>query len=57
MTKLTLDSPAFQRVSKNLSLENFQVEKSLALQVLDVINSKKQLTPTMIREAVSGRKV
>lgn len=55
VTKLTLESPAFKRVSKNLSLENFHIDKSLALQALDVINSKKTLTPTMIREALNAK--
>ncbi|WP_169817983.1 hypothetical protein [Caryophanon latum] len=55
MTKLTLESPAFKRVSKNLSLENFQIDKSLALQALEVINSKKKLTPSMIREALNAK--
>ncbi|WP_332649827.1 Zn-dependent hydrolase [Lysinibacillus sp. 54212] len=57
MTKITIDSPEFKRVEKNLLLENFQVNKQLALKAIDVVNSKKILTPTMIKEALNLEKI
>ena len=57
MTKITIDSPEFKRVEKNLSLENIQVNKQIALQAIEVVNSKKKLTPKMIREALNIGKI
>ena len=57
MTKITIDSPEFKRVEKNLSLENIQVNKQIALQAIEVVNSKKKLTPKMIKEALNNGKI
>lgn len=57
MTKITIDSPEFKRVEKNLTLENFQVNKQIALQAIEVVNSKKKLTPKMIKEALKIGKI
>lgn len=57
MTKITIDSPEFKRVEKNLSLENFQVNKQIALKAIEVVNSKKKLTPKMIKEALNIGKI
>lgn len=57
MTKITIDSPEFKRVEKNLTLENFHVNKQIALKAIEVVNSKKKLTPKMIKEALNIGKV
>lgn len=57
MTKITIDSPEFKRVEKNLSLENINVNKQIALKAIEVVNSKKKLTPKMIKEALNIGKI
>lgn len=57
VNKITIDSQAYKRAAKNLTLENFTIDEQLALSAIDVVNEGKTLTPAMIKEVVGIGKI
>lgn len=55
--KINLDSEMYKRVEKNLTLENFTINKQVALRAIETVNSKKPLTTSMIKEVMKIGKV
>lgn len=57
LSKIDLESEVYKRVEKNLTLENFTINKEVALQAIETVNEGKSLTPKMIKEVVKLGKV
>lgn len=57
LTKITMDSQVFQRVAKNLTLEDFTIDEAIAQKAIDLVNSGEALTPEMIKEVVNLEKI
>ena len=57
MSKIDLESEVYKRVEKNLTLENFTINKQVALQAIETVNEGKSLTPKMIKEVVKLGKI
>lgn len=57
LSKIDLESEVYKRVEKNLTLENFTINKQVALQAIETVNEGKSLTPKMIKEVVKLGKV
>lgn len=57
MKQIQLNSPEFDRVLKNMQLENLYLSHSLQLKVLEIVNSRKNVTSTLIKEALADGKV
>lgn len=57
MSKIHLECDAYKRVEKNLTLENFPINKEVALQAIEIVNKGKSLTAEMIKEVVNSEKV
>lgn len=55
--KINLNSEIYKRVEKNLTLENFSINKQVALRAIDTINSGKPLTASMIKDVMKLGKV
>lgn len=53
MKKIQLNSPEFNRVLKNLQFENLSLTPTLQKKVLEIVNSDKQISPTIIKEALN----
>lgn len=54
---INLDSDMYKRVEKNLTLENFSINKQVALRAIETVNSKKPLTTSMIKEVMKLGKI
>ena len=52
MKKIHLNSPEFNRVMKNLQLENLSLSPILQQKVLELVNAQTPLTPNIIKEAL-----
>lgn len=50
MKELKLESKEFKRVLHNLHLENLSLSLDMQKRVLDLINSKVSITPTLIKD-------
>lgn len=57
MKKFHLESQEYKRVEKNLTLENFQIDKRLALKAIEIVNNGKELSPKMIKEVIQLGKI
>ncbi|MFJ7972052.1 hypothetical protein [Psychrobacillus sp. NPDC096389] len=57
MKQIQLNSPEFDRVLRNMQLENLYLSHSLQLNVLEIVNSGKNVTSTLIKEALADGKV
>ncbi|SES20153.1 Zn-dependent hydrolase [Psychrobacillus sp. OK032] len=57
MKQIQLNSPEFDRVLKNMQLENLYLSHSLQLKAIEIVNSGKIITPTLIKEALANGKV
>lgn len=57
MKQIQLNSPEFNRVLKNMQLENLQLSQSLQKKALEIVNSGIIVTPTVIKEALANGKV
>lgn len=53
MKQIQLDSPEFNRVLKNMQLENLYLSLSLQQKALDIVNSGVIITPTLIKETLA----
>lgn len=57
MKQIQLNSPEFNRVLKNMQLENLRLSHSLQQKALEIVNSGMTITPALIKEALSNGKV
>ncbi|WP_253724415.1 Zn-dependent hydrolase [Sporosarcina sp. HYO08] len=57
MKQIQLNSPEFNRVMKNMQLENLHLSHSLQKKVLEIVNSGIRITPALIKEALANDKV
>ncbi|TQR21710.1 Zn-dependent hydrolase [Psychrobacillus vulpis] len=57
MKKIQLNSPEFNRVLKNMQLENLYLSHSLQEKAIEIVNSGRKVTPTLIKEALANDKV
>lgn len=57
MKQIQLNSPEFDRVLKNMQLENLYLSHSLQQKAIEIVNSGKKVTPTLIKEALANGKV
>lgn len=57
MKQITLDSPEFNRVLKNLQLENLSLSSELQNKVIEIINSKMIISESIIKDALKNVKI
>ncbi|WP_186725953.1 hypothetical protein [Rummeliibacillus sp. SL167] len=57
MNKITMQSKSYQHVKKNLMLENFSINSELAQRAIDLVNSNKKITLSVIKEALWDAKI
>lgn len=57
MKELKLDSKEFKRVMHNLHLENLSLSPSMQKRVIDLVNKKVSITPTLIKEIIRNGEV
>lgn len=57
MKQILLNSPEFNRVLKNMQLENLRLSQSLQQKALEIVNSGMIVTPDLIKEALAHGKV
>lgn len=57
MKKVTRDSKEIRIVIKNLELENLHLKTDMKEQVIEVLNSKKDITPYLLKELLAYGKV
>lgn len=57
MKELTLESKEFKKVMHNLHLENLSLSLDLQKKVLELINTKTSITPTLIKDILRHGKV
>lgn len=57
MKELNLKSPKFQRVIKNLELENLSLDPALQKKAIDIVNSNTEVTATLLKDALNFGKV
>lgn len=55
--KINLSSEMYKRVEKNLTLENFSINKQVALRAIETVNSGKPLTTSIIKEVMKLGKI
>lgn len=55
--KINVESEMYKRVEKNLTLENFTINKQVALRAIETVNNKTPLTPAMIKEVMKFGKI
>ena len=56
MKQIQLNSPEFNRVLKNMQLENLYLSPSLQKKALEIVNSGVEITPALIMEALANDK-
>lgn len=57
MKQIQLNSPEFNRVLKNMQLENLHLSRSLQQKALEIVNSGISITPALIKDALANDKV
>ena len=57
MTRLSLDSKEYRLVEKNLSLEEFKINKQIALRAIEAVNTNQRLTSNLIKAVIRDGKV
>ena len=57
MKQIQLNSPEFNRVSKNLQLENLSLSPRLQKKAVDIVKSKTEISPNVIKEALNYGKI
>jgi len=57
MKELTLESKEFKKVMHNLHLESLSLSLDVQKRVLDLINAKTSITPTLIKDILRHGKV
>ena len=54
---INLESEMYKRVEKNLTLENFNINKQVTLRAIETVNNKTPLTAAMIKEVMKLGKI
>lgn len=54
---INLESEMYKHVEKNLTLENFTINKQVALRAIETVNNKMPLTAAMIKEVMKLGKI
>ncbi|MFC4355628.1 hypothetical protein MKY84_01350 [Chryseomicrobium sp. FSL W7-1435] len=57
MTRLSLDSKEYRLVEKSLSLEEFKINKQIALRAIEAVNTNQRLTSNLIKAVIRDGKV
>ncbi|HLQ82366.1 MAG TPA: Zn-dependent hydrolase [Pseudogracilibacillus sp.] len=57
MKNLTLESKEFNRVSRNLYLENLSLSLANQKKVIEIINSRVKITPNLIKDLMKDGEV
>lgn len=57
MKQIQLNSPEFNRVLKNLQLEDLTLTPALQQKVIDIVNSGIEISPNIIKEALENDKI
>ena len=57
MKQIQLNSPEFNRVLKNLQLEDLTLTPALQQKVIDIVNSGIEISPSVIKEALENDKI
>ena len=57
MKNLTLESKEFNRVSRNLYLENLSLSLAKQKKVIEIINSRVKITPNLIKDLMKDGEV
>lgn len=57
MKQIQLDSPEFNRVLKNMELENLYLNDSLQQKAVEIVNSGLKITPNLIKKALANGKI
>lgn len=55
--EIQLNSPEFNRVLKNMQLENLHLSHSLQQKALEIVNSGIPVTPALIKEALANGEI
>ena len=55
--EIQLNSPEFNRVLKNMQLENLHLSQSLQQKALEIVNSGMPVTPALIKEALANGEI
>ena len=57
MKEIQLNSPEFNRVLKNMQLEDLHLSHSLQQKALEIVNSGMPITPALIKKALVNGEV
>ena len=57
LSKLSLESKEYRLVEKSLSLENFNINKQIALRAIEAVNSNQRLTSNLIKAVIRDGKI
>jgi len=57
LTRLSLDSKEYRLVEKSLSLEEFKINKQIALRAIEAVNTNQRLTSNLIKAVIRDGKV
>ena len=57
MKQIQLNSPEFNRVLKNMELENLYLNDSLQQKAVEIVNSGLKITPNLIKKALANGKI
>lgn len=52
MSRLSLESKEYRLVEKNLILEDFKINKYIALRAIEAVNTNQRLTPNLIKAVI-----
>lgn len=57
LKQIQLNSPEFNRVMKNLQLENLHLSDTLQKKALEIVNSGMVVTPDLIKKALANGEI
>ena len=57
MKQIQLNSPEFNRVLKNMELENLHLNDSLQQKAVEIVNSGLKITPNLIKKVLANGKI
>lgn len=57
MSRLSLESKEYRLVEKSLILEDFKINKYIALRAIEAVNTNQRLTPNLIKAVIRDGKI
>ncbi|MDG5790144.1 Zn-dependent hydrolase [Evansella sp. AB-P1] len=57
MKEIKMESKEFNRVLHNLHLENLSLSPDMQKRVLELVNAKVEITPTLIKDILQNGKI